>query len=138
MDDNPSQAAFVERAYRETFDLLVDVRDYVKNAPAAGSSGLESADKVQLSYELSRVTRQLTNVMAWLMLRKAVIAGEITEAEAAADPAAKMDTQPDDGAPEDPAAQARLPIAARGLFDRSRRLVDHVAALAGDKSRSGT
>ena len=134
MNENSSQAAFIERAYRETYDLLVDVRDYVDNAPAAGSSELETEDKLQLSYELSRVTRRLTNVMAWLMLQKAVIAGEMTEAEAAADPAANMDFQPDDGKPEDPVAQARLPIAARGLFDRGRRLVDHVTALSRDKS----
>ena len=73
----------------------------------------------------------LTNVMAWLLLQKAVIAGEMTAEQAAADPAAAMDFAIDDGKPDDPAAQARLPIAARGLLDRGRRLIAHVTALSG-------
>jgi len=134
MDENSSQTAFIERAYGEALDLLVEVRDYVANGASANRGGLATDDRLQLTYELSRVTRELTNVMAWLLLQKAVIAGEMTEAEAAADPSATMDLPPGGGTEEDPAAQARLPIAARGLFDRSRRLVAHVVTLAGEKS----
>jgi len=131
MDSNTSHAAFVERAYRDTFDLLVDVRDYLADGSGADSEALPPEDRMQLTYELTRVTRKLTNVMAWLMLQKAVIAGEMTPEQAATDPAATMDIGADDGKPDDPAALARLPLAARGLFDRSRRLTAHVTALAG-------
>ncbi len=134
MDDNSTQTAFVERAYRETLDLLVEVRDYMADGFRAKSEELKPDDRLQLTYELARVTRKLTTVMAWLLLQKAVIAGEMTVEEAAADPAAKMDFQFDDEMSDDPAAQARLPIVARGLFDRGRRLVAHVRSLAGDNS----
>lgn len=134
MDDNPSQTAFVERAYRETLDLLVELRDYMADDSGVKSEELKPEDRLQLTYELSRVTRSLTNVMAWLLLQKAVIAGEMTAEEAAADPAAKMDFRLDDAITDDPAAQARLPIAARGMFDRGRRLVAHVRSLAGENA----
>lgn len=133
MDDNPSQAAFIERAYRDTYDLLVELRDYLEEGPASDAGTLAPDDRLQLTYELSVITRQLTNVMAWLMLRRAVIAGEISEDQAASDPAAALDILSDDEAQDDPAARARLPIAARGLLDRAQRLVAHVGVLAGGR-----
>jgi len=132
MQDNPSQNAFVERAYREALDLLVALRDYLEGEAPDEREALAHEDRLQLTYEMSRVTRQLTNVMAWLMLQKAVIAGELTAEQASRDPAGTMDFAEDDRTPDDPAAQARLPIAARGLLDRGRRLVAHVRALADD------
>jgi regulator of CtrA degradation len=123
---NESHDAFLEKAYRETYDLLVDVRDYVAGGPAAEGEEIAAQQKLQLTYELSRITGRLTDVMAWLMIRKAVAAGEIGEEEAAAQSTAPSAFEDPPEVETDPAA---LPLAARGLIDRMRRLEADVRRL---------
>ena len=119
MTGSDSHAAFLEKAYRDAYDLLVAVRDYVAGAAGEDGRALDPKPRLQLTWELSRITRRLTDVMAWLMIRKAVAAGEIGE-----DEAARRATPPsafEDGTPVEGDAAA-LPLAARGLIDRLRRL----------------
>ena len=84
MAGTDSQDAFLEKAYKDTYDLLVAVRDYVAAEATDAAAALEPQQRLQLTYELSRITRRLTDIMAWLLIRKAVAAGEVTEQEAAA------------------------------------------------------
>jgi hypothetical protein len=128
MDDLPSHGAFVERAYEEACALLVDARDYIAGASAEDGKGLAPGDRLRLTLEMSRLTRRLTEVTAWLMLQKGVAAGEITRDRAATTAAAQM-ADGDPGAASDDAALLRLPLVARGLIDRARRLHAHVAGL---------
>lgn len=135
MSGSDSHGAFLEKAYGDTYDLLVAVRDYVSAQAPEDSRALDPNLRLQLTYELSRITRRLTDVMAWLMIRKAVAAGEIDENEAAA-----QSTPPSAFEQGEPMAGdlAALPLAARGLIDRTRRLDAEVRQLEHSfQARSG-
>jgi regulator of CtrA degradation len=127
MADHSSHIAFVERAYDDTYALLVAMRDYVAGPSSEDARALEPGDRLRLTHELSRVTRLLTNVMAWLMVQKAVAAGEMTREQGDRDPAAKLDFLYEDSA--DLKELGRLPIAARSLIDRARRIAALVRQL---------
>lgn len=127
-DHVPSHQIFIERAYDEARALLEDARDYMAGPSAADGRALAPADRLRLTLEMSRLTRRLTEAIAWLMLQKGVAAGELTREEAAAAEAARMG-EDDPGPAPDASELVRLPLAARGLMDRARRLYAHVAAL---------
>ena len=131
MTETGSANPFVERAYRDTYDLLVAVRDYISGPMPEDAETLEKSDHLQLTHALSKITRQLTDVMAWLMLQKAVAAGELSPQAANAQPAARLASLTDLAELIDNAALGRLPIAARGLIDRTRRVTALVAQLDG-------
>ena len=97
------------------------MRDYVSGQSKEDAGELEPHDRMRLSLELSRVTRQITEIMAWLMIQKAVAAGEITAAEAAQQAAGQL-TLDDDDKDLNGEEFARLPLPARGLIDRARRI----------------
>ncbi len=137
MTDAAALAAFIDKAYQEASDLLVEARDYVAGRPSEPAEQvLAPADRLRLTAELSRVTRRLTEVMAWLLVQKAVAAGEITAAAAAETEAAAL---PTGGLGEvDPTQDiGNLPLAARGLIDRSRRLYAEVARLDSGRRTPG-
>ena len=97
------------------------MRDYVSGQSSDDADRLEPADRVRLSLELSRVTRQITEIMAWLMVQKAIAAGEITAEEGAQQAAGQL-TLADEDEDHDRDELARLPLAARSLIDRARRI----------------
>ena len=130
MTEAGAENPFVERAYQDTYDLLVAVRDYISGPMREEAGALQKDENLQLTYALSRVTRQLTDVMAWLMLQKAVAAGEMSPEEADAQPAANLEALDDSGDGIDNAAVGRLPLAARGLIDRARRITALVEQLS--------
>lgn len=70
---------FIERTFDETLSLLVEARDYLSavddRQPGRGS--------LLWCSETMRLTTRLTQVMAWVLLRRAVANGELTEDEAA-------------------------------------------------------
>jgi len=135
MTGTDSQDAFLEKAYKDTYDLLVAVRDYVAAEATDAAAALEPQQRLQLTYELSRITRRLTDIMAWLLIRKAVAAGEVTEQEAAAQSTAPSAFEGGGAGDADPGA---LPLAARSLIDRTRRLEADVRHLeASFQARSG-
>lgn len=129
MADDLSHTAFVQRAYDDTYALLVAMRDYVSGPSSEDSAELDPSDRLRLTHELSRVTRQLTNVMAWLMVQKAVAAGEISTEDGADAPAAQLDLQAEGEDDEDVDGLGRLPLTARSLIDRSRRITALVRQL---------
>ena len=129
MTDAVPLAAFIDKAYQEASDLLVEARDYVAGRSSApADQALSPADRLRLTQALSRVTRQLTEVMAWLLVQKAVAAGQITAAEAVETDAAVLPAG-DLGEVGPTQDIGNLPLAARGLIDRSRRLYAEVTRL---------
>jgi len=127
MAENTSYGPFIDRAYDEARDLLIATRDYIAGPSSDDGKALDPGDRLRLTLELARLTRRLTEATAWLMLQKGVAAGELSSMEAAAAAAAQLDVEPDSG--PDEAAMTRLPLVARGLIDRARRLHAHVASL---------
>lgn len=125
---NSAHEVFLERAYREALRLLVEVRDYVAGPSKEDSAALLPQDRAVLVNELTKVTRRLTDAMAWLMLRKAVAADEIAPEEAELNAAATLSQEAAsaDGAAADLGV---LPLVARGLIDRSQRIFADVKRL---------
>jgi regulator of CtrA degradation len=123
-----SHSAFVQRAYDDTYALLVAMRDYVSGPSKDDADRLEPHDRMRLSLELSRVTRQLTEIMAWLMVQRAIAAGEITADEGSRQAAGQLSI---DDADFDASRKelGRLPLAARSLIDRARRIAALVRQL---------
>ena len=122
--------AFIEEAYQDTLSLMTELRDFLAEVQAAPDD--PNADRppdvrARIVKEISSITRNLTEAMAWLLLQKAAGAGEITpeEAETRADGLlAQVDA--DRIAAAD---GAELPLEIRGYMDRSRRLYDQVLSL---------
>jgi regulator of CtrA degradation len=106
------------------------MRDYVSGQSSDDADQLEPADRVRLSLELSRVTRQITEIMAWLMVQKAIGAGEITADEGARQAAGQLTLNDDSGEAESEEL-GRLPLPARSLIDRARRITALVRQLQG-------
>jgi len=123
-------AAFIEDAYQDTLSLMTELRDFlaeVQAAPEDPNADRAPDVRARIVKEISSVTRDLTEAMAWLLLQKAVAAGEITpeEAETRAD---GLLTRIDAGRVA-AADGAPLPLEIRGYMDRSRRLYDQVISL---------
>lgn len=124
----PGYEVFVDRAYDAACGLLVELRDYIAGPSATEGGALPPADRARLIHELTKTTRRLTEAMAWLLMQKAVAAGEVGAADAGDSPEGRLPSDVDgDGCPE--ADLLRLPLAARGLIDRSRRLYAEVERL---------
>lgn len=122
--------AFIEEAYQDTLSLITELRDFlaeVQAAPEDPNADRPPDVRARIVKEISSITRNLTEAMAWLLLQKAAGAGEITpeEAETRADGLlAQVDA--DRIAAAD---GAELPLEIRGYMDRSRRLYDQVLSL---------
>ncbi len=121
------QPAFFRRTYDETMTLMVEARNYLAFSERRERERVGGMVGLRMSCEAMRVTSRLTQVMAWLMLQRAVHEGEL-EIE---------DTLREDcrlsGAgvclDETFSQDETLPNHLRSLMDRSYRLYVRVARL---------
>lgn len=128
-------AAFIDESYDDTLSLMTELRDYLTQIqseaeePGDGEAEapLDPEVRTIIVREISAMTRQLTEAMAWLLLQKAVSADEISDDEARirADGLFGSDTGHAGTFPEG----ARVPIEVRGYIDRNRRVYDQVLRL---------
>ncbi|MFQ5971784.1 MAG: DUF1465 family protein [Alphaproteobacteria bacterium] len=73
---------FVDRTLDETVQLLEETRSYVASAESRSDPAAEPATALRATCEALRLTTRLAQVLAWLLARKAVVAGELTTEEA--------------------------------------------------------
>jgi regulator of CtrA degradation len=78
-------AVYFDRTYRETMTLLVETRDYMRFREPADRRAMPDDHRLVVNCEALRLTSRLTHIMAWLLIQKAVHAGEMTAIEAAAE-----------------------------------------------------
>ena len=78
-------AVYFRRTYDEAFDLTVEARDYFAGTGQVETRRLEDREKLVASCESMRVTSRLTQVMAWLMMQRALYDGEVDYAEVCAE-----------------------------------------------------
>jgi regulator of CtrA degradation len=71
------QSVFVDRLYTETIGLLEDARDYAVQGESFDRDGLACVERCRLTVESMRTTSRLVSVMAWVLARRAEMAGEI-------------------------------------------------------------
>jgi len=122
-----AQPAYFNRTYDETLTLMVEARNYFRHSERADRDRAEPVIGLRMSCEAMRVTSRLTQVMAWLMVQRAVQSGELTPEEA-------LETERrlsgwevclDDSFGGD----ETLPRGLRSLMDRSYRLFLRIARL---------
>lgn len=118
---------FFSRTYDETVGMLYEARDYVTKVQKYEASDYGIAGQAVATQETTRLIARLTQVMAWLLVRKAVHAGELTPDEAL-DGRHRLGGRSvclEEGPVEAIMPETRL----AQLMDRSRRLYIRVARL---------
>jgi regulator of CtrA degradation len=121
----PLTPKLVEGLYIEAMTLAHEARAYFDREGADERAGLDPVARVAFSCESLKVTTRLMHIVSWLLVRKAVQAGELSEEEAMA-PERRLGRAADAPVEEDAARLARMPARARALIDNSRELFDRV------------
>jgi regulator of CtrA degradation len=131
----PRRAVYFDRTYRETMTLLLETRDYMRFREPVDRRAMPDDHRLVVNCEALRLTSRLTHIMAWLLIQKAVHAGEITAAEAASEAhrLAGQSVCRTHGTPGDismPPALATLLERSYHLYTRVERLDELVARMA--------
>jgi regulator of CtrA degradation len=119
--------ALIMRTYDEALALTREVRDYIATEAPADKAALDHDTQLVASCEEMRVTARMTQVMAWLMLQRAVNDGEI-DREQAAQPDNRLGGQ--ETCLAEPAVDpAYLPDRLADLMVRSHSLYERIQRL---------
>jgi len=117
-------ARLIDSLYTEAMLLADEARGYFDEIGRPERDSLAPTERVAFSCESLKVTTRLMHVIAWLLTRKAIAAGEIGEAEAASD-----SRRLGNAADSDPAAVEALPPGARAIVESSIDLYARVARI---------
>ncbi len=115
------------RTYDETLNLIVEARNFVAHNRYRSRIKGQPVQDLRVSCEALRVTSRLTQVMAWLMLQRAVSDGEISAQEACAEKnrlsgqAVCLDCSASD--------DDFIPPGLRSLLNRSLKLYERISRL---------
>ncbi|MCR6632362.1 MAG: DUF1465 family protein [Magnetospirillum sp.] len=118
---------YFRRTYDETMTLMVEARNYMAYVERREREQAGAVAGLRMSCEAMRVTSRLTQVMAWLMMQRAVHEGEI-EPHTALDEANRLsggEVCLDDSFSRDES----LPGGLRSLLERSFSLYQRVVRL---------
>jgi regulator of CtrA degradation len=115
------------RTFDEALDLIIEARNYMAHVSPRERRHASTTGTLYYSCEAFRLTSRLTQVMAWLMMQRAVQEGEVTQDEALCESnrLSGHDICLDAASIEDP----RLPAALRSLLARSLSLYLRVSRL---------
>jgi regulator of CtrA degradation len=114
----------VDSLYVEAMVLADEARAYFDDHGRGDRESLDPIIRVSFSCESLKVTTRLMHVVAWLLTRRAVEAGEIDAREARTS-SRRLGLAP----ASEPAAIEQLPALARSLVDASADLYARVARL---------
>ena len=114
----------VDSLYTEAMLLADEARSYFDEIGRSERDGLSPIERVAFSCESLKVTTRLMHVIAWLLTRKAVAAGEIPEKDAA-----HNSRRLGQAADSDPVAVESLPDTARAIVAASIDLYDRIARI---------
>ncbi len=119
--------AYFDSTFGEALALTREARDYLAYQEKADLSELSPVGRMAASCESMRMTARMTQVIAWLLVQKAVHAGELTHEEAA-EPKYRLAGQEicDD---VEPLAAEPLPERLAELLARSHQMYQRVARL---------
>lgn len=122
-----STVAFFDSTFEEALALTREARDYLTHAEPRERERMTPNDRMLASCEAMRLTSRLTQVMAWLLVQKAVHAGEMSRDEASSQKY-RLGGQSVCGESEPPVDGSLQPRLA-DLLERSLRLYQRVARL---------
>jgi regulator of CtrA degradation len=115
--------------YNETLKVLVDAHDYFHHHGEREQAQMDERERIMFTSEMSRITIRLSCVMAWLMARKAIFDGRITNEEAKQN--YRLDCR-DVCMNQHIEAESMLPGQMTELLDKSLELYQRVARLDKD------
>ena len=124
--EEQQQLLFLPSVFNETLDLLFDAHDYFQSRGVEEQSMIPAQYRPLFSHEMSRITNRLTNIMAWVMVRKAVCTGRIDEDIACEN--YRLDEEVD-GVMDDHEITEMLPYYISYLSERTRELYTRVERL---------
>lgn len=126
IEHTPITPKLVDGLYTEAMLLADEARGYFDSEGQDERAALDPLLRVAYSCESLRVTTRLMHVVSWLLVRKAVAAGEMTESEGEA-PDRRLGRAGDS---ELDATRLRLlPPRCREIIDASRDLYERVKRL---------
>jgi len=126
MNDTAHNVAFLRGTYDEALQLAREARDYFAHQEPKDRATLPPQARLVISRETMRITTRLTQVIAWLLIQRAVEVGEVSR-EAAVQPKHRLGAH-DVCAP--PAQlEVALPARLEELMERSHLLFQRVARL---------
>jgi regulator of CtrA degradation len=125
-EHTPITAKLVDGLYTEAMLLADEARGYFDSEGQDERAALDPVLRVAYSCESLRVTTRLMHVVSWLLVRKAVAAGEMSEREGEA-PERRLGRAGDSEL--DGKRLALLPPRAREIIDASRDLYERVKRL---------
>ena len=111
----------IDALYVEAMVLADEARSYFENHGRDDRSGLDPLVRVGFSCESLKVTTRLMHVIAWLLSRRAIAAGEISPAEGR-QPERRLGEAPE----SDEALVLKLPENALALIRSSEELYERV------------
>ena len=82
MQEHLQFSKFIDRTFNEVLQLLEDARDYTLLCRKEDVRGLAQDETLCVARESMRLTALLSEIMAWLLVQKAVNKGEMTAREA--------------------------------------------------------
>ena len=118
---------YFDSTFDEALALTREARDYLAYQEKADLDQMSPVGRMAASCESMRLTARLTQVIAWLLVQKAVHSGDLTREEAA-EPKYRLAGQEicDD---IEPLAAEPLPDHLAELLSRSHRMYQRVARL---------
>ncbi len=84
MSEHMQFAKFINHTFDETMHLLEEARDYSRHYWKEDVRGLPNDENMRFTGEKMRLTARLSEIMAWVMVHKAVAGGEMTAEQAQA------------------------------------------------------
>lgn len=114
----------VDSLYVEAMLLADEARSYFDASGRDERLALDPVDRVGFSCESLKVTTRLMHVIAWLLTQRAVVAGELSRAQAG-----ETERRLGDAPATDEPLLARLPESASALIRSSEELYDRVRRL---------
>ncbi len=120
MSNTSPLALFVEAVHSEALRLTEELAEFIARERGPAVDHLSPATRLLLMRETSRMTRDLMDIVAWLLMEKAVASGEV-----GGDDTARLEPfrlRPLAAARASLVELQDLPLAARGLIDRCRRI----------------
>ena len=120
----PITPKVVEGLYAEAMVLANDARTYFDHEGKADRNKLDPMGRIAFACESLKVTTRLMHVVSWLLVRKAVYAGELTQKEAEA-PEQRLGQ----AVSSDNKQIATLPLRARSIIEASQDLYERVRRL---------
>lgn len=127
--------ALIDPLYAEALALADEARGYFAQTGQDDRLDLEPMERVLFSCESLKVTTRLMHVISWLMVGKAVAAGEMTPAEACV-PERRLGFVEGSDETKEPRL-TRLPAPALALIRRSRELYERVSRIEASLMEHG-